>query len=466
MNTYSNFSSINGWQLPGSGAWIMPDEECCYADENGDLWIPCFCDATGTTGTTGATGADATEFDETPATEEARTESQPAAAAQIIYKADTSGDFVCVGYPEAILYYPGRSLKSCRLGMLADCDKGSRWYYKGPHSGKVRFYINQRNMTQHAAVWDGRVYVPENGIYPGVELYYAVLFENAQDTPARVTIAKQGTGIGMPPCTAAENYFASEAEPAFIVLPKSRKWLYLGRKDESGPCVFLTDEDKQVRIAPNDQAEALLDLEIDGRLMVLCCAYHDKAKVDFSQRMWPLPSGCGVPHGTTGISRTWQLEGSFTWVLDDESYGTAASLDITPARAALDLAVPVAAPAAGNDPEVMLFVPPPGPIAGEARSTGCGVLFRHRIAIENNGLRARRVQYHVLAPEGEWFCAAIHNPDAGRVLCYDPAYHAGPFLAGEVTVPPLQNGEINIQFILSGSGGGLRHQLTIDDQLA
>jgi hypothetical protein len=43
MNTYSNFSSVNGWMLPGSGTWVSQEPEEYYVDENGDVWVPCFC---------------------------------------------------------------------------------------------------------------------------------------------------------------------------------------------------------------------------------------------------------------------------------------------------------------------------------------------------------------------------------------------------------------------------------------
>ena len=44
MNTTSNFSSVNGWCMPGSGTWVSQDAEDFYIDENGDLWVPCLCD--------------------------------------------------------------------------------------------------------------------------------------------------------------------------------------------------------------------------------------------------------------------------------------------------------------------------------------------------------------------------------------------------------------------------------------
>jgi len=44
MNTTSNFSSANGWCMPGSGTWVSQGVEDFYIDENGDLWVPCFCD--------------------------------------------------------------------------------------------------------------------------------------------------------------------------------------------------------------------------------------------------------------------------------------------------------------------------------------------------------------------------------------------------------------------------------------
>jgi len=44
MNTSSNFTTVNGWCLPGSGTWVAQDTEDFYVDCNGDLWVPCFCD--------------------------------------------------------------------------------------------------------------------------------------------------------------------------------------------------------------------------------------------------------------------------------------------------------------------------------------------------------------------------------------------------------------------------------------
>ena len=44
MNTTSNFSSVNGWCMPGSGTWVSQETGEYYIDENGDLWVPCFCD--------------------------------------------------------------------------------------------------------------------------------------------------------------------------------------------------------------------------------------------------------------------------------------------------------------------------------------------------------------------------------------------------------------------------------------
>jgi hypothetical protein len=44
MNTFSNFSSVNGWCMPGSGTWVEQDAEDFYVDENGDIWAPCFCE--------------------------------------------------------------------------------------------------------------------------------------------------------------------------------------------------------------------------------------------------------------------------------------------------------------------------------------------------------------------------------------------------------------------------------------
>ena len=54
MNSFSNFSSVNGWLLPGSGAWASQSPELFYVDCEGNLWVPCTCGCTGATGGTGS----------------------------------------------------------------------------------------------------------------------------------------------------------------------------------------------------------------------------------------------------------------------------------------------------------------------------------------------------------------------------------------------------------------------------
>jgi len=68
MNTFSNFSSVNGWCMPGSGTWVSQDTEEFYIDGNGDLWVPCFCDEEGGEGdaagrVTGTASANDDAFD-------------------------------------------------------------------------------------------------------------------------------------------------------------------------------------------------------------------------------------------------------------------------------------------------------------------------------------------------------------------------------------------------------------------
>jgi len=58
MNTFSNFSTFNGWRMPGSGTWVTRNSaDNFYVDENGDLWVPCICVGTGSSGGIGDTGA-------------------------------------------------------------------------------------------------------------------------------------------------------------------------------------------------------------------------------------------------------------------------------------------------------------------------------------------------------------------------------------------------------------------------
>jgi len=488
MNTFSNFSTFNGCVLPGSGTWVSQDMEDYYVDENGDLWVPCFCDGTGPTGPTGSTGA--TGVTGSSLVEEAppHNEISRVEPACIEYAPDTGGDFICVNYPQAILYYPGRSVMaggaSYPMGMLADSDKGSRWYYKGPHRGRVRLHFSQTNMTAHMALWDAEVpdmaVVPDNNVFaPGVELRYAVVFENTRDTPAAVTIRKQGGVLGNQPNMAQLEYFRSQAETPFTVGPHARKWLYLGRPSGDlagpGPCRLVQDEARQVRIGTrhgyNARFEVLADMELSDPLTITCFAYKERGEIDFgAASMWPLPKQAGIPGAgrprdifsmTTGVSPVRQLEGNAVWTIDDSTYGSPTALESYTARAPVPFMVPVAAPTgAPPDLDTMLFAPSPFPVSGEIRGTA-GLVYHQTFVIDNKGQRDRQVQYCVTCadPNGR---ACIFYANEGRALGYRACEDGPSLLVAEFTVPGGEERLVETYFIM-GSSGGLGHRLTIND---
>ncbi|MDR2687452.1 MAG: hypothetical protein LBB75_06845 [Oscillospiraceae bacterium] len=491
MNTFSNFSSVNGWMLPGSGAWAARDTEDFYVDENGDLWVPCFCGE----GETGSTGGSPGPAEGPPPAEAAAGEADARAEpARIEYAMDTGGDFIRVGYPEAILCYPGRSVSAGRasypMGLLADAGKGSRWYYRGPHRGKVRLHVSQANMTAHMALWDpgdpNAAAVPENGVFaPGVELRYAVVLENARDTPAEVTVRRQGGSLGWQPNMAQLEYFRSEAEPPFTVEPRARKWLYLGRPSgdlaEPGPCKLVQDEARQVavgtRLGHDAQFEVQADLEFSGPLTVTCFAYHEKGRVDFgAASMWPLPRQAGMPEAerlkglfaaATGVSPVWQLDGHFLWAVDDISCGSPAALEIRAAHGPVPFAVPVAAPA-GAPPGLdrMLFAPPPPPVSREIRGAPSrGAVYHQAFTVDNRGRRARRVRCYVTCgdPAGQ---ACIFHANEGRALGYRACEDGPSLLVADITVPGGETRLIETYLIAGPGGGGLGHRLTADDVAA
>lgn len=498
MNTFSNFSTFNGCVLPGSGTWVGQDTEDYYVDENGDLWVPCLCEGTGPTGPTGPTGATGVTGISLAAEQDAvgHTERGPYSLlgrSRIEYTPDTGGDFICVNYPEAILYYPGRSVMAggagYPMGMLADSDKGSRWYYKGPHSGRVRLHICQTNMTSHMALWDtgspDMAVVPGNNVFaPGMELRYAVVLENTRDIPAAVTISRQGGSLGNQPNAAQLEYFRSKSAPPFTVEPHSRKWLYLGRPSgdlaEPGPCRLLQDEARQVLIGTrhgyNARFEALADMELSAPLTITCFAYSEKSKVDFrATSMWPLPRQAGIPEAerpqgifstTTGVSPVRQLEGSFVWAIDDSTYGSPTALELSTARGPVPFMVPVAAPAgAPPDLDTMLFAPPPPPpVTGEIRGAGLanqGMVYHQTFVVGNKGQRARQVQYYVTCadPDGR---ACIFYANGDRALSYRPCEDGPSLLVAEVTVPGGEERSIETYLIIESSGG-LGHRLTTND---
>jgi len=499
MNTFSNFSTFNGCVLPGSGTWATQDTGNFYVDENGDLWVPCFCDgtgATGATGSTGSTGATGSSLAEDAFSGEETVQAENARSCRIEYTMDTGGDFIHINYPEAILYYPGRSVAahgaSYPMGMLADSDRGSRWTYKGPHSGRVRLYIAQANMTAHMALWDPedptRAVVPDNGVFtPGVELRYAVVLENTGDTPVTVTIRRQGGSLGHQPNVAQAEFFRSRAEEPFTVEPHTRKWLYLGRSAGDlaapGPCKLVQDEARQVIVGTRRQMdaqfEAQADMELSGPLTVTCFAYHEKNKVDFcAASMWPLPKQAGVPEAerlkglfamTTGVSPVWQMNGSFLWAIDDSTYGSPTALALSAAHEPIPFMAPAAAPASvPPDLDRMLFAPPQPPVTGEIRSTAHGgspasrgMIYHQMIIIDNRGRRARQVQYYVISPDpgGQ---ACFFHVNEGRVLSYRTSEDGPSRLVANITVPGGENRTIETYFIM-GNDSGLGHRLTVND---
>lgn len=262
MNTFSNFSSVNGWMLPGSGSWASQGTEDFYVDDNGDLWVPCFCDEEDGEGRAAGLEEPEGAVEEASEAQEPIEEPEAPAPAQ---PAEEQG-VIRVDRPACILYYPGRSLMGHAMGMLADGDKGGCWTYRGVHSGTVRLRITHANMTSRAAVRDprapGRVVLTSDDIYPGLALRYAVVFENRMDMPAAVTVRGQAP---------------------FNVAFGTREWLYLGHGG------FVREEGWQAHIEPGRMFEAALDLELTEELTIRCCAYHDKSKIDFSGRVWSPP---------------------------------------------------------------------------------------------------------------------------------------------------------------------------------
>jgi len=263
MNTFSNFSTFNGCVLPGSGAWVTRGADGnFFVDDNGDLWVPCLC---GEDPAAAPEETQAPEPSEAPEPPDVLAPEAPEAFAAL----EPDGCAILVNDPACILYYPGRILADnggrYAMGMLADSGKGGRGAYRGSHSGRVLLCVAQANMTSRVAFRDpedpGRILLTDDDIYPGVDFYYAVVFENHLDTTAAVTVRGQ---------------------VPFNVAPGAREWLYLG------PCGFLRDTGRRIRIGPGRQFEAVLDLELSGRLTIRCCAYCEKGEIDFSGHAWPL----------------------------------------------------------------------------------------------------------------------------------------------------------------------------------
>jgi len=497
MNTFSNFSSLNGWALPGSGTWVEQDNpaEDFYVDDNGDLWVPCLC---------GEEEGEAEGRVAGPPLARNAASGGEGKACVIEYKPDRSGSFVLVNYPRDILYYPLRALPSGRpMGMLADADKGSRWFYKGAHSGKLRLHIAQRNATDRMAVRDVPAAAPgltQEPIFRGVPLRYAIILENYEPATAAVTIQKQGACIGRQSNAAQAAYFRSRAGEPVEIPPMSRVWLYLGAS------AFLRDEGEQERIAPGDWIEAQVDLEISGRVTLICCAYTDKGLLGaphgcFEQTFWPLPEG--LPDAATGVGGIRQLDGSFSWAIDDATWGAPASLDACPAydegkpyrgwvtnlsHAAerahpgsidrgdcfavrgdiVPLRVPVAPPADPADLERALFGPPPGPVATEARDTeNCpalanrGVVYHQIFTVENRGRRERHVQYYVTGADGPDRRACVRHAGGDRIIhyCSSRSHPVPEALVANVLVPAGEKRTIETYFI---SDGALGHRLTVN----
>jgi len=378
------------------------------------------------------------------------------------------------------------------MGMLADSDKGSRWFYRAPHGGRVRLYIAHTNMTPHMAIWNSDdltgAAVPDNNVFPGVELRYAVVFENTGNTPAAVTIQKQGGSLGNRPNAARADYFRSKTEEPFTVGPHSRKWLYLGRPSGDlaapGPCKLIQDEARQVRIGTRHwidaQVEVQADMELSGPLTITCFAYADRSKVDFSAAgMWPLPRQAGMPEAgrlknifsnTTGVSPVRQMNGSFLWPIDDSTYGSPTALELRAAHEPIPFAVPVAAPAgAPPDLDRMLFAPPPPPVTSEIRAAAHsgslavrGMLYKQMLIIDNRGLRARRVRYYVTTPGGSDQHGCVYHVNEGKVLSYRASEDGPSLLVADTTVPGGENRLIET-YLIMGNNGGLGHRLTVND---
>ena len=444
MNTFSNFGSINGRMVPGSG-WGGCDcgPDLFYVDCNGEVWVPCVCGAEGT-GATGTTGA----ASETGAGESSNV--AEAAEGRLQYIPNRNGTSVQVNYPEAILYYAEQkfTLNGRRYdkGMLADTDKGHRYAYKGVHTGRVRLHIAQTNKTTAKAVMSAASGVTLlDGVYPGVALHYGICF--AAKESATVTVLRQGASVGLRGNhTALKEYLYSTQKARTLVIEKGReKWLFLGREGVPGteregvPCGFMEEYEQRISIGtvPHSASiEALLDIEIIGEATIICCVFQDFERVDLNGSMFPLPMVQETPReknaaasefspiaGLTGVRhRFWGFEGMFAWDLDDNS--NAAGIAPVPSEEPESFEV-----LASRDPwpcnehnlDQILFYPPIAPAARELRraehtnAANRGAVYHQTFVLRNHGELPRRVNYYAESGEGSEVTLAV---SPGRVMSY------------------------------------------------
>ena len=458
MNTFSNFGSMNGRMLPGSG-WggcgCGPD--MFYVDCNGEVWVPCVCGATDPVGSAGGTGATGGTGETGPAGFAGESASiAEAAEGRLQYIPNRNGTSIQVNYPEAILHYAGQKFtlngRQYDKGMLADTDKGHRYAYRGSHTGRVRLHIAQTNKTTAKAVMNetgGATLL--DGVYPGAALHYGICF--AAKEGATVTVLRQGAFVGWRGNhTALKEYLRFAQEPRTLVVEKEReKWLFLGRagvpgtEREAVPCGFMEEYEQRVPIGTEPHRasmEALLDIEIIGEAEIICCAFQDFDRVDLNGSMFPLPMVQENPRGESAVTshnmtfneicpmagltgvrhRFWGFEGMFAWDLDDNSNAAGITLEASEEPEPFEvLASRDPWPRNEHNLDQILFYPPIASAARELRraeragAANRGTVYHQIFVLRNHGELPRRVNYYAESGEGSEVTLAV---SPGQVVSY------------------------------------------------
>ena len=444
MNTFSNFGSVNGRMLPGSG-WGGGGGDMFYVDCNGDVWVPCVCGAEGGPGADGAGetgGTGAGLADESANIAETSGD-------RLQYIPNRNGTSVQVNYPEAVLHYAGQKFtlngRQYDKGMLADADKGHRYAYRGVHTGRVRLHIAQTNKTTAKAVINetGGVTLLD-GVYPGAALHYGICF--AAKEGATVTVLRQGASVGRRGNHAAlKEYLQFAQEPRTFVIEKGQeKWLFLGRAGVPGtereglPCGFMEEYEQRISIGTEPHRasiEALLDIEIIGEAEIICCAFQGFDRVDLNGSMFPLPmrqeTSCAknaaasqhMMAGITGVRhRFWGFEGMFAWDLDDNSNAAGIAPESREEPEPFEvLASRDPWPCNEHNLDQILFYPPIAPAARELRraehagAANRGTVYHQIFVLRNHGELPRRVNYYVESGEGSEVTLAV---SPGQVVSY------------------------------------------------
>ncbi|MDR0531431.1 MAG: hypothetical protein LBG83_05135 [Oscillospiraceae bacterium] len=466
MNSYQNFSTYNGFLLPGSGGGFYGDN--FFVDADGCAWVPCCCDSTGTTTMppipiagepAGQTGA-----------------AQPEQGAEpLTFLPNRGGTFVQVNAPDGILWHPDNAFSlsgtQYQKGMLMDADKGRRYAYQGMHSGRVRLHIAQKNRTTARAAVDGGALRFIDGVFPGAALGYAIGL-TAGGKAAAVTVKRQGASVGG---RAFAEYLKEPQSAESIALEAGQtKWLFL-TKDEAaghaGVCRFRAVEQPETALGAQEgenALEALLDLEIAGEVTLRCGAFLDFGMVDLEGSMFPMPAGsaaaepirAGKPENLTGIAREfWEWEGVFAWNLDDNASGKKRVLKAT--RSAVPVEILASRdfwPVTEAYVDHLLFCPPlsaPEPVTRDAE--GQGLLYHQTFVLYNNGETPRRIHYYVECPGG---AVTLALPQANHQVT---RMAGGPRLAAVLpNIPPHGKRTIEAYFLFE-SGDQILQELRAEE---